>query len=84
VTEIVLGAAYFLFVWLWRRGKFWGYLRMLMTSALALVSTLSVVALAGSYPWWLRLEQAIQLLVIGLLVYLLTLPNVRARFRIKQ
>jgi len=83
VTEIVLGLAYILFAYLWRRGKFWGYLRMLMTSALALLSTLSVVFLAGSYPWWLRLEQAVQVIAVLLLLYLLTRPSVRARFRDK-
>jgi uncharacterized membrane protein (UPF0136 family) len=83
ITELILGAAYFLFAYLWRRGKFWGYLRMLMTSALALVSTLSVVVLAGSYPWWLRLEQAAHFGVVALLVYLLTRPEIRTRFRKK-
>jgi peptidoglycan/LPS O-acetylase OafA/YrhL len=84
ITELVLGMAYFLFAYLWRRGKFWGYLRMLMTSALTLLSTLSVVALDGSYPWWLRLEQALQTAVILLLAYLLTRPDMRARFRKKH
>jgi hypothetical protein len=80
ITELVLGVAYFLFAYLWRQGKFWGYLRMLMTSALAAVSTLSVVVLAGSYPWWLRLEQCIQLGVVAILLYLLTRPEVRRWF----
>jgi len=80
VTELVLGAAYFLFACLWRQGKFWGYLRMLMTSALALMSVLSVVVLPGSYPWWLRLEQFIQLLVVVALAYRLTRPAMRRRF----
>lgn len=80
VTELVLGAAYFLFAYLWRRGKFWGYLRMLMTSALAFVSALSVVVLGGAYPWWLRLEQLIQLVIVVILFYVLTRPHVRQRF----
>lgn len=80
ITELVLGMAYFLFAHLWRRGKFWGYLRMLMTSALALVSTLSVVVLHGTYPWWLRAEQLFQLVVVAALLYLLTRPAVRRRF----
>jgi cell division protein FtsW (lipid II flippase) len=84
ITELVLGVAYFLFAYLWRRGKFWGYLRMLMTSALALLSTLSVVFFEGSYPWWLRVEQAVQAVVILLLAYLLTRPRMRARFRKKN
>ncbi len=80
ITELVLGAAYFLFIYLWRRGKFWGYLRMLMTSALAMLSTLSVVTLHGSYPWWLRLEQGIQFAVVVTLFYLLTRPAMRHHF----
>lgn len=83
ITEIVLGAAYFLFAYLWRRGKFWGYLRMLMTSALAMASTLSVVTLHGAYPWWLRLEQSVQFAVVVTLFVLLTRPAMRARFRKK-
>jgi hypothetical protein len=50
ITELVLGIAYILFVYLFRKGKFWGYLRMLMTTALALVTTLSMVFLIGDYP----------------------------------
>ena len=65
---------------LWRRGKFWGYLRLLMTSALALVSTLSIVVLVGDYPWWLRAEQAIQAVVVAALFYELIRPVVRRRF----
>lgn len=84
ITEIVLGVAYFLFAYLWRRGKFWGYLRMLMTSALAMASTLSVVSLKGAYPWCLRLEQAIQFAVVAVLFILLTRPAMRARFRKKS
>jgi hypothetical protein len=80
ITELVLGTAYFLFVYLWKKGKFWGYLRMLMTSALAGVSTLSVVMLHGSYPWWLRLEQAIQFLVPAVIILILTRPQMRHRF----
>jgi hypothetical protein len=80
ITELVLGIAYFLFVHLWKRGKFWGYLRMLMTSALAGVSTLSVVTLQGSYPWWLRLEQVIQFVVVATLFFILTRPAMRHRF----
>lgn len=80
ITELVLGLAYFLFIYLWRRGKFWGYLRMLMTSALAMLSTLSVVTLHGSYPWWLRLEQAIQFAIIAVLFYMLTRPAMRHHF----
>ena len=51
ITELVLACAYFLFAYLFRRGKFWGYMCLFMTSALALVSTLSVVLLSGDYPW---------------------------------
>jgi hypothetical protein len=80
ITELVLGIAYFLFLYLWHRGKFWGYLRMLMTSALAGVSTVSVVVLHGSYPWWLRVEQALQFIVVAVLFYLLIRPEVRHRF----
>ncbi len=83
ITELVLGVAYFLFAYLFRRGKFWGYLRMLMTSALALLSTLSVVFLVGDYPIWLRLEQALQAIVVLYLMYLLTRPAMRTHFRKK-
>jgi len=84
VTEIILGVALFLFAFLWRRGKFWGYLRMLMTSALAVVSTLSVVVLMGDYPWWLRVEQAVQAVVVLGLLYKLTQPVVRQKFTKKK
>jgi|GEM_PF-1759366 len=80
ITELVLGSAYFLFVYLWKKGKFWGYLRMLMTSALAGVSTISVVVLHGSYPWWLRLEQVVQFIVVATIFYMLTRPPMRQRF----
>lgn len=80
ITELVLGAAYFLFVYLWKKGKFWGYLRMLMTSALAMLSCLSVATLRGSYPWWLRLEQVVQFAVVAVLFYMLTRPAMRRRF----
>ena len=80
ITELVLGIAYFLFIHLWKRGKFWGYLRMLMTSALAGVSTLSVMTLQGAYPWWLRLEQVVQFIVVAVLFYILTRPAMRRRF----
>lgn len=80
ITELILGSAYFLFAYLWRRGKFWGYLRLLMTSGAALVSAVSVVVLAGTYPWWLRFEQALQVAVILVLFYVLTRPAVRRRF----
>jgi peptidoglycan/LPS O-acetylase OafA/YrhL len=84
ITELILGLAYFLFVYLFRKGKFWGYLRMLMTSAFALVSTLSVVFLVGDYPWWLRLEQAIQASVVIALLVLLVQPTIRSLFRKKE
>lgn len=84
ITEVILGAAFFLFTFLWRRGKFWGYLRMLMTSCLALVSTLSVVVLAGDYSWWLRAEQAIQAVVVVALLYVLTRSVIRRQFAKKK
>jgi hypothetical protein len=83
ITELVLGIAYILFVYLFRKGKFWGYLRMLMTTALALVTTLSMVFLIGDYPWWLRAEQAVQFFIALLLFILLIHPVLRTRFRKK-
>jgi len=84
VTELILGAAYFLFAYLFRRGKFWGYLRLLMTSALALLSAASVVILEGSYPWWIRAEQALQCIVVVSIVSLLIQRAIRTRFRNKE
>ena len=84
ITETILSLAFFLFGHLWWRGKFWGYMRMLMTSALGLASTLSVVALAGNYPGWLRLEQAVQAVVAVAMLYKLTRPAMRRRFAKKQ
>jgi len=80
VTEVILSLAYFLFAYLFWRGKFWGYLRMLMTSALMIVCTVSVILFVGMYPWWLRAEQGVQLVLVMLILYLLTRPHFRSRF----
>lgn len=80
IAEVMIAAAYFFYAYLWRKGKFWGYWRLLSTSGLGALSIISIVVLPGEYPLWIRVEQVFHGVVLGLIVWLLLRPMVRRHF----
>jgi hypothetical protein len=78
IGNIVVSVVYVFLVRALLRGRRWAYRRVIL---LGIVGILGLVALQLSpYPTWIRIEQLLQAVVLALLVYFVTRPQVRAHF----
>jgi hypothetical protein len=62
-----------------RRGSRRAYLRMLWICVIGLAGIVYLIA-AANYPWWMRVEQVVQGLVLISLLIAITRPQVRGRY----
>jgi hypothetical protein len=60
------------------RGRRWAYRRVLLLSALGIVSLILIQL--SPYPTWMRVEQLTQAAVLAALLYFTTRPEVRSHF----
>jgi hypothetical protein len=78
VGNIVASVVYVYLVRALLRGRRWAYRRVVLLGVLGIVGL--VLLQATPYPWWVRVEQILQALVLAALVYFVTRPEVRAHF----
>lgn len=78
ITNIALSIVYAFLLRALFRGRRWAYRRVIVLSAFGIFALLSL--LATPYPEWMRVEQAVQALVLAALLYFVTRPSVRAYF----
>jgi hypothetical protein len=78
VGNIVVSVVYVFLVRALVRGRRWAYRRVILVGFFGIVGLLLVQA--TPYPIWMRVEQLLQALVLGLLVYFVLRPEVRAHF----
>jgi hypothetical protein len=60
------------------RGRRWAYRRVIWLGAAGMVAL--VLLQLTPYPVWMRVEQLLQALVLGALLYFVLQPSVRAHF----
>lgn len=80
LAGVVIVAA--LYVWrasALRRGSRRAYLRLIWICVIGLAGIVYLIA-AANYPWWMRVEQVIQGLVLISLLIAVTRPGVRNRY----
>lgn len=78
VVNIALSVVYVFLLRALFRGRRWAYKRVIFLSAAGIIGILTL--LATPYPPWMRVEQALQALVLATLLYFVTRPAVRAHF----
>lgn len=78
VVNIALSVVYVFLLRALFRGRRWAYKRVILLSAAGIIGIITL--LATPYPPWMRVEQALQVLVLAALLYLVTRPAVRAHF----
>lgn len=84
IAELIIAGVFFFYAYLWRKGRFWGYWRLLTTSGWGALVVASIIALPGKYPVWVRLEQVAQLFVLAWLFRVLSQSAVRKHFAKKH
>jgi len=84
IAELIIAGVFFFYAYLWRKGKFWGYARLLTTSGWGALVVTSIIVLPGKYPLWVRFEQIAQAIILALMVWTLTRPEVRKHFAKKS
>lgn len=80
IAELIIASVFFFYAYLWRKGKFWGYWRLLTTSGWGALVAISIIILSGKYPVWVRFEQILQCTILVLLVWILVRPSIRKHF----
>ncbi|HEX4249436.1 MAG TPA: hypothetical protein VH008_16355 [Pseudonocardia sp.] len=81
VAAVVLLSLFYLFlVFRLGRGSSRALRRLHVTVIIGIVGVALVVVLPGQYPWWMRAEQAVQLLLLLAMGYIIRRPEVRAAF----
>lgn len=81
VAAVVLLSLFYLFlVFRLGRGSSRALRRLHITVIIGIVGVALVVVLPGQYPWWMRVEQAVQLLLLLAMGYIIRRPEVRAAF----
>ena len=78
VVNIVLSVVYVFLLRALFRGRRWAYRRVIYLSAVGILGI--VTLLLTPYPAWMRAEQALQAVVLAVLLYFVTRPAVRAHF----
>jgi hypothetical protein len=77
LSVVIISIVYVLLTKRLRQGRRRAYLRTIAIGALGLFG-LAVVAATTPYPWWVHVEQVLQALVLGALLWSVTRPEVRA------
>jgi hypothetical protein len=78
VGNIVVSVVYLFLVRALLRGRRWAYRRVIWIGAAGIVGLIAIQF--TPYPPWMRAEQLVQAVVLGLLLYFVTRPEVRAHF----
>jgi hypothetical protein len=76
--NIVVSIVYVFLVRALLRGRRWAYRRVIWLGAAGMVAL--VLLQLTPYPVWMRVEQLLQALVLGALLYFVLQPSVRAHF----
>jgi hypothetical protein len=78
IGNIVVSVVYVFLVRALLRGRRWAYRRVIWLGIVGIVGL--VLLQLSPYPTWIRVEQLLQAVVLALLVYVVTRPQVRAHF----
>jgi hypothetical protein len=78
IGNIVVSVVYVFLVRALLRGRRWAYRRVIIIGAAGIVGL--VLIQATPYPPWMRVEQAVQALVLAGLLYFVLRPEVRSHF----
>jgi hypothetical protein len=78
IGNIVVSVVYVFLVRALMRGRRWAYRRVIIIGAAGIVGL--VLIQATPYPPWMRVEQAVQALVLAGLLYFVLRPEVRSHF----
>lgn len=76
--NVVLSVVYVFLVRALLRGQRWAYRRVLLLGSIGIVALL--LTQLTPYPVWMRAEQILQALVLAVLLWFVTRPEVRAHF----
>jgi hypothetical protein len=76
--NVVLSVVYVFLVRALLRGRRWAYRRVLLLGSIGIVALL--LTQLTPYPVWMRAEQILQALVLAVLLWFVTRPEVRAHF----
>ena len=79
-TVAALSLFYLFLVYRLGRGSKAALLRMHISVVIGLLGVAVVVFLPGDYPWWMRVEQTVQLVLLVFVAYVIRRPQVRAAF----
>lgn len=79
VGNIVASVVYAFLVRALLRGKRWAYRRVILLGAAGILAL--GFLLVSPYPPWMKVEQALQALVLAALLYFVLRPEVRSHFR---
>ncbi|MGH8861464.1 MAG: hypothetical protein ACRDVG_09570 [Jatrophihabitantaceae bacterium] len=79
VGNVVVSVVYAFLVRALLRGRRWAYRRVVLLGAFGIVA-LGLLWLTP-YPWWMRVEQVVQSLVLAALLWFVTRPEIREHFR---
>lgn len=78
VGNIVVSIVYAFLVRALLRGRRWAYRRVILLSAIGILALLSLQF--TPYPPWMHVEQLVQAVVLGALLYAVTRPQIRSHF----
>lgn len=78
IGNIVISVVYVFLVRALLRGRRWAYRRVIWLGGAGIVGLILIQL--SPYPMWMRAEQLVQAVVLGLLLYFVTRPMVRAHF----
>ena len=76
--NVVLSVVYVFLVRALLRGRRWAYRRVLLLGSIGIIALL--LTQLTPYPAWMRAEQILQALVLAVLLWFVTRPEVRAHF----
>lgn len=77
---LVASPLYLLFAHRMAAGRRWAYRRLRVLSVVGTIGIAVLVSVPGPYPVWMRIEQAVQGLILLGLAVLLTRPAIKSRF----
>jgi hypothetical protein len=78
VINVVVSVVYVFLVRALLRGRRWAYRRVILIGAIGILGL--VILQFTPYPAWLRIEQALQAVVLATLLWFVLRPGVRAHF----
>lgn len=77
-TVTALSAFYCFLAYRVRSGSARALRRLHISVVIGIVGVAVVVVLPGAYPWWMRVEQAVQLVLLLAIGHIITRPQLRA------